>query len=130
MPPLLVGPRCLLVAALVVSNHLADMLGLGRSPPAAKQDRASGVQRPAHLFPCHPRIFPPSAAPYGLTRSPLRSTPGSGAASAPRSFAPRSASAPPLSSPAGSRARSSRGETLPAVPLAAAPPAHCSRSTS
>src|SRR5436305_11931784 len=99
MPPLLVRPGRLLVAALVVSDHHADLPGRAGSPPAAEPRRAPGVQRSAHLFHRHLRIFPPAVGPCGSTRSPSRSGTGSGGGSAPHTAAPRSGSAPPPSSP-------------------------------
>src|SRR5215211_1459107 len=113
MPPLLVGAGGLLVAALVVADDEADVPGLRRAAPPAEQGRASLVQRPAHLLHRHLWVFPPEAGPYAPTRSPSRSGPGSGAASARRSACPRNASAPPPTCPAAGCARSSHAGTPP-----------------
>src|SRR6201746_2189809 len=103
MPPLLVRACRPLVSVLVVADHLAHMTGLRRPPPPAEQRRTSHVKCPADLLPRHPRVFPPAAGPCGPTRSPSRSGPESGVASAPRTACPRSASAPPPASPGGRR---------------------------
>src|SRR5262245_28320447 len=130
MPPPLVGAGRLLVAALVVADHLADVTDLGRPPPPAEQHRAAAVQPPAHLFHRHLRVFPPAAGLCAPTRSPSRSGPGSDAAPARRTAGPRSASAPPPTSPPGSCARPSRGGRPPEAPAPAARPSRWSGSTS
>ncbi len=53
MPPFLVRACGLLVAALVLAAHFADMTGLGRAATTAEQRGAADVQRPAHLLPGH-----------------------------------------------------------------------------
>src|SRR6266540_3703526 len=113
MPLFLVGACGLLVAALVVADHLAHMTGLGRAPAAAEQHGAADVERPAHLLPGHLRVFPPAAARCGLTQRPSQSRPGSDVAPGPRTAAPRSASAPLPACPGGSCARPWHGETPP-----------------
>src|SRR5687767_11615556 len=100
MPPFFVGPGRLLVAALVVADHPADVPDLRRPPPAAQQRRAAGVQSPADLLHRHLGVFPPAAGRCAPPRTPARSGPASGAAPARRTAAPRSGSAPPPASPA------------------------------
>src|SRR5262245_7156943 len=130
MPPLLVGPGRLLVAALVVADLLADVDGIRGPPPPAEQRLAADVQSPAHLLHRHPRVFPFAAGPCAPPRTPARSGPGSDAAPARRTAAPRSASAPPPTSPPGSRARPSPGGRLPAAVAPTARPSRWSGSTS
>src|SRR5438552_12283683 len=94
MPPLLVGACRLLVPALVVTDHRTHVLHRRHPAAAAEQGRTPRVQRPAHLFQGHLRVFPPAAAPYAVPRTPARSTPGSGAGAALDTAGPRNASGP------------------------------------
>src|SRR5262245_38227771 len=113
MPPLAVRRAGLSVSALVVADHHPNVLGVRRPAPAPQQRRAAEVQGPAHLFPRHLGVFPPAARRCAAPRTPSRSPPASGAASARRTAGPRSASAPLPLWPVGSRARSSPAGTPP-----------------
>src|SRR5215210_1034276 len=94
MPPFLVRPRGLLVSALVVADHLPDVRQVRGPTPVAERQRAPRIQRPAHLFHRHERVFPPAAGPCGSTRNPAPPDPAPGVGPDRRTAGPRSASAP------------------------------------
>src|SRR5215510_9241701 len=115
MPLFLVGASRLLVAALVVADHLAYLTGLGCAAATAEKHRATLVQRPAHLLPSHLRVFPPVAARCAATQKPSRSRPESSGVPSRRTAVPRNASAPLPACPGGSCARPRHGKTPPSA---------------
>src|SRR3954453_8932639 len=120
MTPLLVGTGGLLVASLVVADHLARVSGRCCPPTPTEESGTSHVERPAHLLHRHLGIFPPAGDPCGATRTPAPQDPEQGAAPTPPPAPPRSASAPPRPWRPGSCVRSSPAGTPPPAPGPAA----------
>src|SRR5947209_6071244 len=122
MPLFPVGLGGLGVAPLMVADDFAGVPHLGDAAPPSEHRPAPLVQRPAHLFRRHRRIFPPAGAACAWRRTPALPAPRSGGEPARCSSGPRNPSAPLPASPGGRRAPPPTGGRPRPEPGTAGPP--------